>query len=142
MKRLHKTSHILSPVLTLCFLALCFFIGAYVQTYSFAQQKNIPIIKKQPSSQSKVKRFFDTQRKPQVSEEEAFSAENQKALDALSQHFQGPKQKSGFDAIANNITNTLVNPFKGNQAVVDALKSVIRYHTGGGDHPIGIKINI
>lgn len=43
---------------------------------------------------------------------------------------------------ADRLTQLVVSPFTGQQEIMDVIKAISRYYTGGGSHQIGIKVDI
>ena len=67
---------------------------------------------------------------------------SEKVWQPLSLKLPNLKLENDSRTFADRLTRAVVSPFIDQQEIIDVIKAVSRYYTGGGSHQIGIKVDI
>ena len=94
--------------------------SVWVQSQSVQNDTPIPIIQRHPTASQKP------EHPPQL----------------LSLNLPNQKVRNDSNNFSEHLTQLVVSPFAGHQEIIDAIRAMSRYYTGGGSHQIGIKVDI
>jgi uncharacterized protein YneF (UPF0154 family) len=123
MKKLHN------PLLF--WISTFIFIGGIQGLFLSQVQHKKVLIERQLTKEQQIQKLFNTQD----------TSANDKIGRVLASVPKATSDK-GAKKIAANLVKMVINPFKRNQEVIDAVKAISRYYTEGGNQNFGIKVDI